>query len=77
MLRGAKAKGCAVVSIIAFTLFLVPNVMTAAANGKGNLIGFIYGEDGTTPLAGAVAMVKNVSTGKTSKLGVGIRVRLR
>jgi len=30
---------------------------------KGNIIGFVYGQDGTTPLEGAVVKVENVSTG--------------
>lgn len=43
---------------------------------KGNILGFIYGEDGTTPLEGAVVEFKNISTGavyessKSDGLGV-------
>ena len=44
--------------------------------GKGHLIGFVFAADGSTPVAGAVVVAKNVSTGalfqstKTDGLGV-------
>jgi hypothetical protein len=44
--------------------------------GKGHLIGFVFAQDGSTPVAGAVVVAKNVSTGalfqstKTDGLGV-------
>jgi hypothetical protein len=35
----------------------------AQAIARGNLVGFIYDKDGTTPLQGAVIKLKNISTG--------------
>ncbi len=35
--------------------------------GKGNLVGFIYYQDGVTPIVGAVVKVKDVSTGLISE----------
>ncbi len=35
--------------------------------GKGNLVGFIYYQDGVTPIVGAVVKVKDVSTGLVSE----------
>lgn len=31
--------------------------------GKGNLLGFVFEQDGTTPVAGAVVAVRNITTG--------------
>jgi len=36
---------------------------------KGNLAGFVFGRDGSTPVAGAVVVVKNVSTGAMTESG--------
>ena len=52
----------------------MPNLLTADAMGKGNLIGIIYEKDGTMPLKEASIQLKNVTTGaayeaKTDKLG--------
>lgn len=44
-------------------LFLQP-LLFAASAGKGNLVGFVYGQDGTTPVAGAVVKLKSLSDGK-------------
>lgn len=85
MWRGAKG----VVSWgLAFLLILVltPSIARSQESAKGNLIGFIFGPDGSTPVAGAVVVVKNLSTGvvteavatdglgafKVPGLGVGI-----
>lgn len=35
--------------------------------GTGNLVGFIYYQDGVTPIVGAVVKVRDVSTGTTSE----------
>jgi len=34
---------------------------------KGNLVGFVFGRDGSTPVTGAVVVVKNVSTGAVTE----------
>jgi len=62
--KGAKAKVLSVGLILAVLFFYAPHVLKAQVAGKGNLIGFVYGQDGTTPVAGAVVMVKNISNGK-------------
>jgi hypothetical protein len=45
-------------------------------SAKGNILGFIYDKDGTTPLEGAIIMAKNLGTGtiyeSTKSDGLGI-----
>ena len=48
---------------VSFLLFSVPLLSQAENAAKGNIIGFVYDQDGTTPLEGAVVKVKNISTG--------------
>jgi hypothetical protein len=63
---------------LAFALILVlsPSILRAQAPGRGNLVGFIYGQDGSTPIEGAVVVVKNLTTGtvtespKSDRLGI-------
>jgi hypothetical protein len=47
----------------ALILILIPSAARSQESAKGSLIGFIFGPDGSTPVAGAVVVVKNVSTG--------------
>jgi hypothetical protein len=74
--KGANAKVLSLGLVLAVLFFYAPHVLKAQVAGKGNLIGFIYGQDGTTPVAGAVVMVKNISNGrvfqssKSDNLGV-------
>ena len=74
--KGAKAKVLSLGLILAVLFFYLPQVLKAQVAGKGNLIGFVYDQDGTTPVAGAVVMVKNISNGrvfqssKSDNLGV-------
>lgn len=46
---------------------LISNITFAGptTSPKGSVIGFIYGQDGTTPLAGAVVKLKNLINGAT------------
>jgi hypothetical protein len=62
--KSGIAKVISVGCIVALFLFYAPHVLNAQAAGKGNLIGFVYDQDGTTPVAGAVVKVKNISNGK-------------
>jgi hypothetical protein len=62
--KGAKAKVLSLGLILAVLFFYLPQVLKAQVAGKGNLIGFVYDQDGTTPVAGAVVMVKNISNGR-------------
>lgn len=76
MRKSPKLKSVFLLLIFSFLMFYLPHLINGKAVGKGNLIGFVYDKDGTTPLEGAIVKLKNVSTGsiyessKTSKLGV-------
>lgn len=48
---------------IAFLLLCLPSFLMSEEAALGNIIGFVYDQDGTTPLEGAVIKVKNISTG--------------
>lgn len=48
---------------VVFFLFCLPNFLRSEAAAKGSIIGFVYDQDGTTPLEGAVVKVKNIATG--------------
>jgi hypothetical protein len=71
-----RSKVVAVFLIISFILFYSPGLIAAKKAGKGDLIGFVYGEDKTTPLDAAVVKARNVLTGEivqstqTNKLGM-------
>jgi len=62
--------------VFAFVLFSSPQILRSQAAGKGQLLGFLFDRDGSTPIAGAVVVAKNVTTGtvfessKTDGLGV-------
>lgn len=61
MRRGAQ--GVSWGSALALILVLSSSVATAQEPGQGSLIGFVYGDDGSTPVAGAVIIVRNLTTG--------------
>lgn len=75
MLKTIRSKTVSLILIFSFILFYSPYLLNAEVVGKGNLIGFVYEKDGTTPLKGAIVKLKNVSTrriyesSKTDKLG--------
>jgi len=52
----------AVFSFLAFLSFSTR--ASAGADPKGNVVGFIYAQDGTTPLEGAIIKFKNLNSGK-------------
>ena len=62
--RSLKFKLVSVFLIFSFILFYSPNLLVSRAANSGNLIGFIYAEDGTTPVEGAAIRIRNVSSGK-------------
>ena len=62
--RGVKVKVVSLGLAAAMLVFSSPLVLKGQAPAKGNLLGFVYGQDGTTPLPGAVVMVKNISSGR-------------
>ena len=63
MLKISRSKIIAVSLIFSFILFYSPHLLLSQSVGKGNLVGFIYGEDGTTPEEGAVVKARNISPG--------------
>lgn len=75
MRRGAKVV-LSWGSALTLILVLFPSTLRPQEAGKGNLIGFIYEQDGSTPVEGAVVVVKNLTTGavceapKSDGLGV-------
>lgn len=54
-------------SALALVLMLTSSVASPQEPGKGNLIGFIFGPDGSTPVSGAVVVVKNLTTGAVTE----------
>jgi len=76
MLRTVRSKTAAIILIASIITFYSPHYLSAQKVGKGNLIGFVFEKDGTTPVEGAVVKLKNVSTGavyessKSDKLGI-------
>jgi hypothetical protein len=61
--KGVVSWGLAVSLILVCSL---PGAF-AQASDKGNLIGFVFGHDGSTPVPGAVVVVKNISTGAVTE----------
>jgi len=52
-------------ALAAFSLFIVPVGEVAWAKAKGgSLVGFVYGQDMKTPVAGAVVKVRNIANQK-------------
>jgi hypothetical protein len=68
MRRGAKVL-VSWGSALALVLVLVPSALRSQAPAGGGLVGFVYEQDGSTPVAGAVVVVKNVSTGAVTEAG--------
>ena len=48
----------------ALILFSSPSLSTSQATGKGQLVGYVFHKDGSTPVQGVVVVAKNVTTGK-------------
>lgn len=67
MNRGAYIKFTPILLSLALVLLYMPSLAKAGPNGSANLIGFVFSEDGTTPVQGAVVTLRNVATGKTFK----------
>ncbi len=65
MNKGVCLKATAAVAFFATLLFFsAPAFLTAQDSlSKGNVIGFLYAKDGTTPLEGAVLKFKNLASG--------------
>lgn len=48
--------------VMACLVLYSPNLLRGENQARGNIIGFVYGEDGTTPLEGATVKFLNVSS---------------
>ncbi len=76
MFKAVRSKTAAFILIASIITFYSPHYLNAQKAGKGNLIGFVFEKDGTTPVEGAFVKLKNVSTGtvyessKSDKLGI-------
>jgi hypothetical protein len=57
---------------VCFALILIsfPAAAASQAPARGALIGFVFEEDGSTPVPGAVVLVKNVTTGGVEESSV-------
>jgi hypothetical protein len=66
MRRGAKGV-LSWGSVVLLILALSSSIAIAQGSNTGNLVGFIFGHDGSTPVEGAVVMVRNVSTGAVAE----------
>jgi len=62
MKKAPSLRGLSVFVTFAFLIFL-PALTSAAEVSKGNVLGFIYAQDGTTPVSGAIVKARNISTG--------------
>lgn len=66
-MRASKAKFVAVNLIFSFLIFYYPHFLPAQTTAQGSLAGFVYGEDGVTPVEGAVVKIRNVVDGTIYK----------
>ena len=76
MPRLKRSKILATGLILSFFLFYAPHSLFAQKIKNGSLIGYIYKEDGTTPVEEAVVIIRNISNGsmyeskESNELGV-------
>ena len=55
---------------LALILILSPPAAVSQTPAKGNLVGFVFEGDGSTPVPGAVVFIKNVTTGSVEESSV-------
>jgi hypothetical protein len=62
--------------VLALILISFPSLLRPQDTPKGDLAGFVFEQDGSTPVAGAIVVVKNVTTGVVTEelrgLGAGL-----
>jgi hypothetical protein len=63
VLKGVKLKFVFIGLAFGFLIFCSPSFLRGEEVSKGSILGFVYDEDGTTPLEGAVVEFRNISTG--------------
>jgi hypothetical protein len=61
--KRAKGKNLFVLVTLAFFLLTAPYFFASETVTKGNVIGFLYAKDGTTPLEGGIVKFKNLTSG--------------
>ena len=70
-----SSKSLTISLILSLLLFYTLNLLIAQTNNNGSLAGYIYMEDGTTPIDGAVVVIRDMSDGslyeskESNKLG--------
>jgi hypothetical protein len=75
MLKVARSRYIAFTLIITFFLFCNQHLLATQASEQGSLVGFIFAEDGSTAVEGAVVKLKNIiedanyTSGKTDPKG--------
>jgi hypothetical protein len=76
MSKGFRLKFVFIGLVFGFLIFCSTSFLRSEELSKGSILGFVYEEDGTTPLEGAVVEFKNITTGavyessKSDDLGV-------
>jgi hypothetical protein len=76
MFNCIQSKTISITLIFSIVLLYSPHLLTAQSTGSGNLIGFVFDKDGTTPVEGAIVKLRNISTSrvyessKTDNLGI-------
>jgi len=76
MFRDVKLKFVFFGLVFGFLFFCSTSFLRSEEVSKGSILGFVYEEDGTTPLEGAIVEFKNITTGavyessKSDDLGV-------
>ncbi|MDH7513880.1 MAG: hypothetical protein QHH14_13115 [Clostridiales bacterium] len=63
MRKGVRYELVFLVLVFVFSFVFSANFAAAQDKGKGNVIGFLYAKDGTTPLPGAIVKFKNLTSG--------------
>jgi len=63
MNKGAPGKLISILIVFIFLFYTAPLFSATQSTAKGNIIGFLYAQDGTTPLEGGVVKFKNLTTG--------------
>ncbi len=76
MSKSVKLRFVFIGLVFCFLIFCSTSFLRSEEVSKGSILGFVYDEDGTTPVEGAVVEFKNISTGavyessKSDDLGV-------
>jgi hypothetical protein len=56
-------KKLSILFVFSFILLCSPYFLLSNGENKGNMVGFIYRADGTTPLENGIVTIRNISTG--------------